>query len=298
MDLLVVTDLDDTIYDWLGFYVPSFQAMLLEVERISGMSKETLIPAFRKVHQRHGTTEYAFSIEELDVLSPVETPQDLHVRLERFAPAIRAFRDARRELLHPHPGVPETLEALKSRGVPVVAYSDSMIEYVSRRLRQLDVDRLFTAIYAPKDHGIPAAFPENMVRRVSLKDVRARTEHRPFPRGRRKPDPEILKAIARDLGYPIDRTVYVGDSLSRDVKMAQRAGAIDVWARYGAHEAGEELEFLKSISYWREEDMKAAEGAVAVDGQPTPCFTIDGFSQVLEIVTVLQDQTSSVSHSL
>ena len=80
--------------------------------------------------------------------------------------------------------------------------------------------------------------------------------------------------------------------------MAQQAGAIDVWARHGAHEAGKNLEFLKSISYWREEDMMAAEGAVAVEGQPTPRFTIDAFSQLLEIVTVLQDQTSSVSRSL
>jgi phosphoglycolate phosphatase len=105
MDLLIVTDLDDTIYNWLGFYIPSFRAMLREVEHISGISRESLVRSFRKVHQRHGTTEYAFALEELDVLPPVRTPQDLRDRLEQYGPAIRAFRDARKKLLRPHEGV-------------------------------------------------------------------------------------------------------------------------------------------------------------------------------------------------
>jgi hypothetical protein len=75
--------------------------------------------------------------------------------------------------------------------------------------------------------------------------------------------------------------------------MAQQAGAVDVWARYGAHELGDDLEFLKSISYWREEDMSVAEGAVAMDDQPTPRFTIDHFSQLLQILVTLRSQCSS-----
>ena len=290
LDLLIVTDLDDTVYDWLGFYIPSFWAMLQEVARISGLPEDELVPAFRRVHQRHGTTEYAFSIEELDVLPPVRTPHDLHERLERFGPAIRAFRESRKDLLRPYPGVRDTLESLVAAKVPIVAYSDSMIEYVSRRLRQLDVDQYFAAIYAPEDHGIPANLPEALLRKKAPEEVRARTDHRAIPEGRRKPDPEILTTIARDLGCPISRTVYVGDSLSRDVRMAQDAGAIDVWARYGAHKAGQDLELLKRITYWKEQHMETAEGAVASPSQSTPGFVIDAFSDLLDIVRMVMHQ--------
>ena len=43
MKRLLITDLDDTLYDWLGFFIPSFYAMVDEVVKITGISKEILI---------------------------------------------------------------------------------------------------------------------------------------------------------------------------------------------------------------------------------------------------------------
>ena len=39
---LVVADLDNTLYNWVDFYVPSFLAMLREIQRISGGVDERL----------------------------------------------------------------------------------------------------------------------------------------------------------------------------------------------------------------------------------------------------------------
>ena len=69
---LIVTDLDNTIYNWVDFYVPAFNAMLKELNHISGISERQLKQAFKRVHQKHKTTEYAFAIEELDVLPEVQ----------------------------------------------------------------------------------------------------------------------------------------------------------------------------------------------------------------------------------
>ncbi len=62
---LLVTDFDNTLYDWVGMWYRSFEAMISEIENISGISREVLEPEIQKVYQKYGTTEYAFLIEEI-----------------------------------------------------------------------------------------------------------------------------------------------------------------------------------------------------------------------------------------
>ena len=55
----------------------SFTAMLSEIERISGISKDVLIPEIRQIHQRHGTSEYSHLIEDLPSLRAAFPNQNL-----------------------------------------------------------------------------------------------------------------------------------------------------------------------------------------------------------------------------
>jgi hypothetical protein len=56
------------------------------------------------------------------------------------------------------------------------------------------------------------------------------TERRHTPEGHFKPDPAILSTIMEEFHITPTRTLYVGDSLMKDVSMAQRAGVHDVHA--------------------------------------------------------------------
>ena len=114
--------------------------MVQEIHRISGVDVSALKRSFRKVHQAHRTSEYAFAIQELDVLETIDAGLSPEERLKKYDSAIHAFRSTRRKTLRLYPGVKETLQRLRDAGVMVVAHSDSMMTYVSRRLRQLDVD--------------------------------------------------------------------------------------------------------------------------------------------------------------
>src|SRR5690349_5217643 len=51
---LLVTDLDNTLWDWFAIWYASFSALLEGIVRISGISQEELEPEIRKVHQRRG----------------------------------------------------------------------------------------------------------------------------------------------------------------------------------------------------------------------------------------------------
>jgi phosphoglycolate phosphatase-like HAD superfamily hydrolase len=60
---VVITDLDNTLYDWVEMWYQAFNAMLTKILKEvepKGVIRDRLIPEIRSVHQRHGTSEYAF----------------------------------------------------------------------------------------------------------------------------------------------------------------------------------------------------------------------------------------------
>jgi FMN phosphatase YigB (HAD superfamily) len=281
---LLITDLDNTLYDWEAFFIPSFLAMLGEVERISGVPRDLLETSFRKVYQHHRTTEYAFVLQEADALRKIDaglTPAEVFAKYDT---AIHAFRSARRRTLRLYPGVKSTLTSIRDAGVTLVAHSDSPMEYVSRRLRQLDIDALFDAVSAPRDHGIPPSLAAAPIRQAPDSDVGARTRLIEFNPELRKPDPAALDPLFAAFPANRNRTVYVGDNLSRDVLIAQRAGIKSAWARYGAKHDEVLREQLYRITYWTDADVAAETRLREEAAAHPPTYVLDTFTDLLAVV--------------
>ncbi len=283
---VVITDLDDTIYDWSSFYIASFLAMVNEVHHITGIDTETLKRSFKRVHERHRTTEYAFAIQELDTLAEIDRGLSVEERLEKYQSAIRAFRHTRKRTLHLFPEVKETLEAVRRANIPVVAVSDSMMSYVSRRLRQLDVDLLFTAVCAPADHGLPMGLSPDTVRRMKGSEVLGRMEQIEVSASIRKPDAKFITPILSRFSARPTEAVVIGDSLSRDVLMARRVGTVDVWAEYGQRRPNDIYEELLKITYWSEKEVQEEAALRAEVTAAPPSYSIESFSEIGEILAL------------
>ena len=118
---VLITDLDNTLFDWVQLWYDCFTAMMEEVVKISGVPFDELKPDIRAVHQRHGTSEYSFLIEELAKLRNKFPDKNLATV---FAPAIKAYRAARRRNLTLYPDVAETLLKIKGAGAAVVGYTE------------------------------------------------------------------------------------------------------------------------------------------------------------------------------
>ena len=73
-----------------------------------------------------------------------------------MAPAIDAFRKARRRVLALYPTVADTLAALKAKGVRIAAFTESKAFYTNYRFRKLGLDGLVDVLYSPEDHSVPA----------------------------------------------------------------------------------------------------------------------------------------------
>ena len=164
---LFITDLDNTLYDWVDYYVPSFLAMIEELATITGVSVPDLKSSFKKLHEKYGTSEYSFAIFELDVLAKANSGLTANQILEKYAPAIKAFRSTRKRTLRLFPGVKETLAELKGCGIKLVALTDSLMFHAVARLKRLEIEDLFSGIFAPPDHGLPPGVIEQDVRYFS-----------------------------------------------------------------------------------------------------------------------------------
>src|SRR6266481_2437428 len=123
---VVITDLDNTLYDWVDVWHSAFKAMLDRLVKASGLPQETLLPEFKKVHEKYGTSEYSFSIQELPSLQARSPGEDL---VRKFDDAIVAYREARNSKLRLYPHVLETLQSLKDKGCLLIGYTESAEYY-------------------------------------------------------------------------------------------------------------------------------------------------------------------------
>jgi hypothetical protein len=64
----LITDLDNTLFDWVELWLNCFSSMLDSIVEISGIDKAKLLPEIAAVHQKHGTSEYSFLIDEVPSL--------------------------------------------------------------------------------------------------------------------------------------------------------------------------------------------------------------------------------------
>ncbi|URK19698.1 HAD hydrolase-like protein [Thalassospira sp. GO-4] len=250
---VLITDLDNTLFDWVDVWHASFQAMVEEISRISDIGLDELLPEIKEVHKKHGTSEYAFLIEELQCLRKKFPDQNL---LEVFAPAINAFREKRREHLKLYDGVKETLIELKKRGVLIVGYTESKAFYSNYRMRKLELDGLVDYLYSPPDHKIPNNLSRQEIRKYSEDSYEFNyTEHRYTPEHELKPSVDVLNSILVDLAVSPEECVYIGDSLMKDIAMAQGAGVLDVHAEYGKAQDREAYDLLKQVTHWTDADV-------------------------------------------
>jgi phosphoglycolate phosphatase-like HAD superfamily hydrolase len=251
---VLITDLDNTLFDWVDLWHACFTAMMGKVVEISGIPFDELKPEIRKVHQRHGTSEYSFLLEELPALSRKLGGKSA---AQIFQPAIEAYQVERRRKLALYPTVAETLLKIKGTGAAVVGYTESMAFYSNYRVRRLGLDGVFDFMFSPKDHDIPESISLKDIRKYPVSHYEFRyTKQERTPKDSLKPDAIVLLKIIEDLGIDKSECVYVGDSPTKDVAMAQDARVADVYAKYGKAQHTDAYALLREVTHWSDADVE------------------------------------------
>ena len=273
----LITDLDNTLYDWVTFFALAFDAMLGELTKLLDVDRQTLLAQFKEVHQRYGSTETPWAALELPsarLKFPDLSASELAQQLE---PAFRAFSAARKRHLTLYDHVADTLERLNSGGVVVIGHTEALPVNAFYRLTLLGIAERFSRIYTVEGKTVDHPFPERLRSFPSPEQIRA------LPASERKPNPDVLLDICRREGLSIEECLYVGDSPTRDVAMAKAAGIKAVWARYGTRWDPALWKLIVSVTHWTSADVQREAKLKEVFHNVQPDFTIDQFDQILPL---------------
>ncbi len=276
----LICDLDNTLYDWVGYFVPCFYAMLDKVVEITKCDRDVLLDELRAVHQFHHNSEHPFALLETPTIKAW-----LNIRkdgLETLNPAFYAFNSMRKKTLKTYDGVSETLEELRKRGVVLIAHSDSNLFAVIDRLTRLKLEKYFDAIYCLEKTS--SSHPEgrarsNRFRDFPLKKITA------LPIKDKKPNPEALLEILTLNNIYVHNAFYVGDSLSKDIWMAKKANVKSIWAQYGAIHDEFMYQKLVRVSHWTEKDIAKENELRAEASKVKPDMILkSAFSEIIDLL--------------
>ncbi len=249
---LLVCDLDNTLYDWVAYFVPSFYAMIDAAVEIMACDREQLLDDMKAVHQRHHDSEHPFALLETKTVRRVYHGLPIWEVARILDPAFHAFNASRKRNLKLHDGVVDTLETLASQGLKLVAHTESKLHSAIDRLQRLDLLRHFAKIYCRE--RAQSVHPDQVaavrwLKAVPLDIVRELSHHQT------KPSAEVLVEICAAEGIAPGDAAYVGDSIARDILMAKRVGVYAIWAAYGASHGQALYDALVRVTHWTADEV-------------------------------------------
>lgn len=270
---LFITDLDDTLYSWIGFFIPAFYDMVDEVSSITHINKKVLLHEYMTVNQEAGSVEYPFatlSLPSIKELYNGYTDKEIREKLDR---AFYRFNSTRKKLLKLFPGVKETLIFLRDNHITIIGYTDSAEENGFYRLRKLGIDDFFEKVYVSDSlYKQPEQIP---------KSTKTHIVHG------KKPNADILKTICDNENINLNEVIYVGDSISKDMLMAKYAGVTSIWCNFQNANGKELYDKLVAISHWSEQDFQneAKYKDEWKSNSYNPDYTINNFSECIQIIS-------------
>lgn len=276
---LLITDLDNTLYDWVSFYSQSFSAMAEELSKEINVPLDILLSEYKVIHQRFGNSEKPFATLELPSVISYFGTNDKILLQKKLTRVFSAFSSKRNHTLKLYPTVRDTLNILRGRGVKIVGHTESL-EYNSLyRLYKLDVIDFFDHLYTIEDNHNLHPNPKN-AKVISVKDdfiIRLSSAES-------KPNPKLLEHICLTENVDIKDAVYVGDSITKDISMAKSIGMKAVWARYGRQFAPELWEILVKITHWTDKDVEREEQLKESFSRVKPDYSINSFAEILDLM--------------
>jgi FMN phosphatase YigB (HAD superfamily) len=241
--MLVVVDVDNTLYDWVGVWGRAFGAMLRTLAEKTSRGPDEWYKAAHGAHVKRGAIECPSLLS--DIAESAHWPVGVDPA-EVLPPAAAAYRQQWDHHLTTYSGVREALSTLAEQGHTVVAYTEGDVSIAATRLTRLGLAGVIRRVFGRPP--LPAATHAAWCTVEVLKTCPIAFDF--IPREDNKPNPTGLRTIIAMCGSSPQNAVYVGDNLWKDVVMAQTLGAGGVWARYGTVRDPEHMALLERVAHW------------------------------------------------
>lgn len=273
---LLIVDLDNTLYDWVSFFVPAFYAMIEKAVDILNVDREALLTDIQAVHQKYGNTEQPWALLETEIVKSYYPGKNREELADLLTTAFQEFNRKRDELLNLYPEVENTLQLIKNSGCVIVAHTEAVVSNSLIRSQKLRLLRYISHLYAPPSQGLGHPTGKDLYDDDIEKDFFLE-----LPEAHRKPNPQVLLGILGKYGLLAEKALYIGDSITKDISMAKRAGVHAAWAKYGTQYDKELWEKLVRISHWDLDDLKRESQQRKDDIDFSPDVELGSFSELI-----------------
>lgn len=295
---LIVSDIDNTVFDWVNYYVHAFSALLDHVSEVTKVPWLDLAHEAKDVFAEHSSIEYPFLVQELPAVnrfygSDIDGMLDGVVRVAR-----EKFLRAAESHLRPYNGVVETLATIRARypGVPIVALTDAPRYVAMWKLNKLGLLDYFDAVYGLPDPRIPTCEvnrrikvdPDILLKHLQQRNFGYKGRIRILPDDYEKPGIRGLKTVLMD--YDMDEpqelrknVLWIGDNLRKDIGLGNKLGVKTAWAEYGTQLNAEIMTRLASFSPMQNIHKNVFIKSDSPDA-PQPDMRLAGFADIIKML--------------
>lgn len=294
---LLVLDIDNTIFDWVSYYVNSFWPLLEKASQIVGVEPEKLAHEARDVFDREGSTEYPFVVQCLPSVERYFGADIERMINECVLPCTEKFNENAAVYLTPYPGVIEAMMQIKTEfsHLKVIALTDAPRYVALWKLSKLKLIHFFDAIYGLTDPKIPVDQTTGLVKvehQLLVKHLKRNNFEfkgllRELPDDYEKPGKRGFKTILMDFeleNHPsqLENILWVGDNIKKDIALGSSIGIKSAWAKYGTHFNPNIMEKFNAFSPLTR--ILKNVGFPESEQKHTPDFVLDKFSDILPIL--------------
>jgi FMN phosphatase YigB (HAD superfamily) len=295
---LIVLDIDNTVFNWVEYYVACMNALANKVASIIGSTAETLFHEARVIFEKEGSIEYPFLVQELPTVMQYYGSDVERMLREAVEPGRMAFNEAAQNTLVPYAGVMETMKGIKQRWphIPVIALTDAPRYVAMWKLNKLHLLPFFDAVYGLPDPRIPADVksqkvkvdPEILMKHLQKSNFDFAGRIRVLPDDYEKPGTKGLKTVLMDFEMEshLKDVLWVGDNLRKDVGLGRRLGVHTGWARYGTVIQDSSKKLLLEFSPQNNVAKNVALDPASQDA-PQPDFVLETFSDMIPAIEQL-----------
>ncbi len=222
---LAIWDGDNTIWNWMAYAVPAYEAMCGTISEIAGKSFGETAEAMKKFYSIKGTLEDEGLVQGLD-----EAGFFAHLEnFDRDDCAIKAqssFSKVRRENLKVYQGIPETVKTLNANGVRQIVVTDATERQAKARLRFSKLGQYFEEIYSMPSGDVPN-LPEKF--RYPIASMVPQSD---LPE--EKPHVDLEKILNMTRAEIAEKVAIIGDNMAKDMGLARSYNCLGIHAAYGS----------------------------------------------------------------
>ncbi len=214
---IVGLDGDNTLWDWLGYAVPAYEAMSEAIAELAGKTVPETRPAMKAFYSSVGSIEHEGLVQGLYAAGFFNGVRDFD-EAETIRVAMSTFERVQRENLALYPEVDETLAAIRSMGHELMLVSDAPIHKARARLEDLGILDRFSYTFGMASPNVSRRPPSKRVRPAIRPDM-IFTQEKPFSAS------ELAQALGLTRAQLAERmALFAGDSEPKDMGYALNIG--------------------------------------------------------------------------